>query len=75
LSLRRAGVTGLSFEGRGERIARGFYIPVLMESVEYDRATGYFSVESLVHAAGGVAGLIISTLVLCGLACLRGSMH
>lgn len=24
LSLRRAGVTGLSFEGRGERIARGF---------------------------------------------------
>jgi len=58
LSLRRAGVTGLSFEGRGERIAKGFYIPVLKESVEYDRATGYFSVESLVHAAGGVAGLI-----------------
>ncbi len=58
LSLRRADVTGLSFEGRGERIARGFYIPVLKESVEYDRATGYFSVQSLVHAAGGVAGLI-----------------
>ena len=33
LSLRRAGVTGLSFEGRGERIAKGFYIPVLRESV------------------------------------------
>jgi len=58
LSLRAAGVTRLSFEGRGERIARGFYIPVLKESVEYDRATGYFSVESLVHAASGVAGLI-----------------
>ncbi len=58
MSLRRAGVTGLSFEGRGERIAKGFYIPVLKESVEYDRATGYFSVESLVHAASGVAGLI-----------------
>lgn len=58
LSLRRAGVTRLSFEGRGERIARGFYIPVLKESVEYNRATGYFSVQSLVHAASGVAGLI-----------------
>jgi len=58
LSLRKAGVTGLSFEGRGERIARGFYIPVLKESVEYDRATGYFTVDSLVHAASGVAGLI-----------------
>jgi len=58
LSLKGAGVTGLSFEGRGERIARGFYIPVLKESVGYDRATGYFSVMSLVHAASGVAGLI-----------------
>ena len=58
MSLRKAGVTGLSFEGRGERIARGFYVPVLKESVAYDRATGYFSVESLVHAASGVAGLI-----------------
>jgi hypothetical protein len=31
MSLKRAGVTGLSFEGRGERIARGFYVPVLKE--------------------------------------------
>ncbi|MEM2099276.1 MAG: phospholipase D-like domain-containing protein, partial [Candidatus Bathyarchaeia archaeon] len=58
MSLRNAGVSGLSFEGRGERIARGFYVPVLKQSVAYDRATGYFSVESLVHAASGVAGLI-----------------
>jgi SNF2 family DNA or RNA helicase len=58
VSLKNAGVTGLSFEGRGERIARGFYVPVLKQSVAYDRATGYFSVESLVHAASGVAGLI-----------------
>jgi len=33
LSLRRAGVTGLSFEGRGERIAKGVYIPVLNGSL------------------------------------------
>ncbi|MBT0160124.1 DEAD/DEAH box helicase family protein [Candidatus Bathyarchaeota archaeon A05DMB-2] len=58
MSLKKAGVTGLSFEGRGERIARGFYVPVLKQSIAYDRATGYFSVESLVHAASGVAGLI-----------------
>ncbi|MEO9365222.1 MULTISPECIES: DEAD/DEAH box helicase [Candidatus Nitrosocaldus] len=58
MSLRNAGITGLSFEGRGERIAREFYIPVLRQSVAYDRATGYFSVEALVHAASGVAGLI-----------------
>lgn len=58
MSLKRVGITSLSFEGRGERIARSFYIPVLKESVAYDRATGYFSVESLVHAASGVAGLI-----------------
>jgi len=58
MSLRDAGVTGLSFEGRGERIGREFYIPVLRHSVAYDRATGYFSVEALVHAASGVAGLI-----------------
>lgn len=58
MSLKQAGVTSLSFEGRGERIARGFYIPVLKQSVAYDRATGYFSVESLVHAASGVAGLV-----------------
>ena len=58
MSLKSAGVKELSFEGRGERIARGFYVPVLKESVAYDRATGYFSVESLVHAASGVAGLI-----------------
>ena len=58
MSLKNAGVTQLRFEDRGERIARGFYVPMLKESVAYDRATGYFSVESLVHAASGVARLI-----------------
>jgi superfamily II DNA or RNA helicase len=58
MSLKNSGISGLSFEGRGDRIARDFYIPVLRHSVAYDRATGYFSVEALVHAASGVAGLI-----------------
>ncbi|MEN3051741.1 MAG: SNF2-related protein, partial [Candidatus Methanosuratincola petrocarbonis] len=52
------GMNNLEFEGRGERIAKEFYIPVLRESISYDRATGYFSVDALVHAASGVAGLI-----------------
>jgi superfamily II DNA or RNA helicase len=56
LPFREAGLGKLSYEGRGERIAKDFYIPVLKESVRYDRATGYFSVESLVHAASGIAG-------------------
>jgi hypothetical protein len=55
LPFREAGLGRLSYEGRGERIAMEFYIPVLKEAVEYDRATGYFSVESLVHAASGIA--------------------
>lgn len=48
----------LSIEGRGENIARNFYIPVLREAVAYDRATGYFSVDSLVLASVGVSGLL-----------------
>jgi hypothetical protein len=43
MSLKNSGISGLSFEGRGDRIARDFYIPVLRHSVAYDRATGYFS--------------------------------
>ncbi|MBS7622870.1 hypothetical protein KEJ39_04245 [Candidatus Bathyarchaeota archaeon] len=58
MPFRDAQLGKLSYEGRGERIAREFYIPVLREAIRYDRATGYFSVESLVHAASGVAGLI-----------------
>jgi superfamily II DNA or RNA helicase len=56
LTFREAGVNKLSYEGRGENIAREFYIPILSQAVRYDRATGYFSVASLVHAASGVAG-------------------
>jgi ERCC4-related helicase len=56
LPFRNAGLGKLSYEGRGERIARDFYIPILSQAVKYDRATGYFSVASLVHAASGIAG-------------------
>lgn len=35
-----------------------FYVPVLAESVEYDRCVGFFSSASLALAARGVAGLI-----------------
>lgn len=35
-----------------------FYIPVLEESIEYDRCVGFFSSASLALAARGIAGLI-----------------
>ncbi len=35
-----------------------FYIPVLTETVKYDRIAGFFSSSSLVVAAKGIAGLI-----------------
>lgn len=35
-----------------------FYIPVLSQSVEYDRSVGFFSSASLALAARGIAGLI-----------------
>lgn len=35
-----------------------FYVPVLAESIEYDRCVGFFSSASLALAARGIAGLI-----------------
>lgn len=46
------------YEGDGESIARRFYIPVLKQTVRYDRISGYFSVDSLVVVAAGLAGFI-----------------
>jgi len=37
---------------------RSFYIPVLGESVQYDRGTGYFSSTILALAARGIAGFL-----------------
>jgi hypothetical protein len=39
-------------------MAQRFYIPVLSESQKYDRLSGYFSVDSLVVMAAGLAGII-----------------
>jgi hypothetical protein len=46
------------YEGDGNKIAREFYIPVLKRSFSYHRVSGYFSVDSLVVVAAGLAGLI-----------------
>ncbi len=46
------------YEGDGNKIARAFYIPVLKQSSSYKRVSGYFSVDSLVVVATGLAGLI-----------------
>jgi superfamily II DNA or RNA helicase len=42
----------------GDDPVANFYIPVLSESVAYDRGTGYFSSTVLALAARGVAGFI-----------------
>jgi hypothetical protein len=48
----------ISYTGEGRRIAREFYIPLLKRAKLYDRASGYFSVDSMVITAAGLAGLI-----------------
>jgi superfamily II DNA or RNA helicase len=39
-------------------LLRDFYVPVLQETEEYDRAAGYFDTNALTAAANGVSGLI-----------------
>jgi len=48
----------IMYDGDGHEMARRFYIPLLRLSKEYDRVSGYFSVDSLVVVAAGLAGLI-----------------
>ena len=48
----------IGYRGEGKHIAQEFYIPVLKRTTFYDRISGYFSVESLVITAAGLAGLI-----------------
>jgi len=48
----------ISYRGEGKTIAQQFYIPVLKRTKFYDRISGYFSVDSLVITAAGLAGLI-----------------
>ena len=46
----------IMYDGDGHEMARRFYIPVLRLLVKYDRVSGYFSVDSLVVVASGLAG-------------------
>ncbi|MFB6245312.1 MAG: DEAD/DEAH box helicase family protein [Candidatus Nanohaloarchaea archaeon] len=39
-------------------LLRDFYVPVLQETEEYDRAAGYFDTKALTAAANGISGLI-----------------
>lgn len=48
----------IGYSGDGTRIAQDFYIPVLKRSKMYYRLSGYFSIDSLVITAAGLAGLI-----------------
>jgi len=39
-------------------LLRDFYVPVLQETKQYDRAAGYFDTKALAAAANGISGLI-----------------
>lgn len=47
-----------TYDSEGNNLVRDFYLPVLSNSVRYDRAVGYFSSSMLVLAAQGLSGLI-----------------
>jgi hypothetical protein len=46
------------YESDVDDLLNDFYIPVLQESVQYDRLAGFFSSQSLAIAARGIIGLI-----------------
>ncbi|MEM3449077.1 MAG: SNF2-related protein [Thermoproteota archaeon] len=48
----------IMYEGDGNIIAQRFYIPVLKRCISYDRLSGFFSADSLVVVAAGIAGLL-----------------
>ena len=47
-----------TYSSEHDDILYDFYIPVLQESIEYDRLAGFFSSTSLAIAAKGILGLI-----------------
>lgn len=47
-----------SYESGVDDLVQDFYVPVLDQSVSYDRIAGFFSSSSLSIAARGIAGLI-----------------
>ena len=48
----------VGYSGDGSRISRDFIIPILKKSISYSRLSGYFSTNSLIVTAAGLAGLI-----------------
>ncbi|GIH97764.1 DEAD/DEAH box helicase family protein [Planobispora siamensis] len=46
-----------SYRSDTSNVARDFYVPVLAEAVQYDRAVGYFTGTSLALVADGLDGL------------------
>ncbi len=47
-----------AYSSEDNNILHSFYIPVLKESIQYDRLAGFFSSTSLAVAARGIASLI-----------------
>jgi superfamily II DNA or RNA helicase len=47
-----------AYSSESDKILHEFYIPILKNSIEYDRLAGFFSSGSLALAASGIIGLI-----------------
>lgn len=47
----------LSYAGKGDIILNQFLLPVISETVNYDRITGYYTVESLLAISQGIESL------------------
>lgn len=53
MSLKDINVKG-SYTGKGKNILNDFLLPSLNNAIEYDRITGYFTIDSLISIANGI---------------------
>lgn len=60
-----------TYETGQDDLVNDFYVPILSESVSYDRIAGFFSSSSLAIAARGIAGLICNSGKMRIIACPR----
>lgn len=56
MSLKDIDIRG-SYTGKGEDILEDFLLPVLKQSVCYDRITGYYTIESLLAISQGIESI------------------
>ena len=56
MSLKEINLKG-SYTGKGEKILNDFLMPSLKHAIEYDRITGYYTIDSLLSIANGIESI------------------